>query len=97
VSLAKRLGDLYAHVEEDLSLRELGRLAGIAETYPSLIVSGEREEIGSKAATGLAEVLGSSTDWLLRGKGKPPTPTKVRRAVELARANAQQKRTGTSG
>lgn len=82
---------------DGLSLRELGRLADIAETYPSLIVSGDREEIGSKAAMGLARVLGCTTDYLLIGDGKSPSPTRVRAAVERARSNPPQKRTGTTG
>lgn len=85
MSLASRFRDLIKPVD-DLTLRELGRLAGIAETTPSLIANGSREEIGRKTATGLARVLGCTTDYLLSGTGEPPHPDEVRAAVARARS-----------
>jgi transcriptional regulator with XRE-family HTH domain len=69
-----------------ISSRELGALAGLSETYPGLIESKEREEVGADAVAKLAKVLGVTTDYLILGVGKSPTKRQVTAAVAVARA-----------
>jgi transcriptional regulator with XRE-family HTH domain len=68
-----------------LSARELGRLAGVSPTYPTLIELGLRESIGSQSLVKLARVLGATTDWLADGRGRAPSARAVRDAVNAAR------------
>lgn len=56
-----------------LSGRELARRAGLSPGYPWHIESGRVHQIGSGAATALAEALGCSLEYLLRGAGDPPS------------------------
>jgi len=69
----------------DLSARELGALAGVAETYPSLIESGERKQVGADIVSRLAGVVGATTDYLIQGSGQAPTAKQVCKAVASAR------------
>ncbi len=85
VSLAERLKLLVGMVD-GLSLRELARIARVSEAYPSLIVSGERENIGTDVARKLAVTLGCSIDYLATGTEPAPTKEQVAAAVEIARA-----------
>lgn len=72
----------------DLSSRELGALAGLAETYPSLIEQNHRKQVGADVVAKIAGVLGVSTDFLILGTGDEPTAELVRAAVATARAKA---------
>ena len=69
----------------DLSGRELARLAGISESHPWLIESGQRPHVASHLLAAMARVLGVSLDWLINGEGETPTPEDVQAAVEEAR------------
>jgi transcriptional regulator with XRE-family HTH domain len=69
----------------DLSARELGALADVAETYPALIESGVRKQVGGEIVSKLAAVLGTTTDFLLLGTGPQPTARQVTKAVTAAR------------
>jgi transcriptional regulator with XRE-family HTH domain len=70
----------------DLSARELGALAGVAETYPALIESGVRNKRpGAEVVSKLANVLGTTVDFLLLGVGDAPSARQVTRAVAAAR------------
>lgn len=69
-----------------ISSRELGSLAGTSETYPSLIESGERKQVGADAVAKFARVLGVTTDFLILGVGKPPTKKQVIAAITAAKA-----------
>lgn len=70
----------------DLSARELGALAGLAETYPALIESGVRGKLpGGEVVSKLASVLGTTADFLLFGTGGSPSSKQVARAVAAAR------------
>lgn len=69
----------------DLSARELGALAGVAETYPTLIESGARKQVGADIVSRLAAVLGTTTDFLILGTGPTPTAKHVARTVAAAR------------
>jgi transcriptional regulator with XRE-family HTH domain len=84
--LAKRLTDTRK-LAEDLSSRELGSLAGLAETYPSLIESQQRKQVGADVVAKMAAVLGVSTDYLILGTGEVPTAETVKAAVAIARAS----------
>jgi transcriptional regulator with XRE-family HTH domain len=70
---------------EELSLRELAGLAGVSNAYPSLIESGQRENIGADILAKLAGVLGTTIDYLLTGAGGAPSQRRVRAAVKAAR------------
>lgn len=73
----------------DLSSRELGALAGLAETYPSLIEGSHRKQVGADVIAKIAAVLGCSTDFLILGTGDPPTAEGVKAAVAAARARSK--------
>lgn len=68
-----------------ISGRELGRLAGISETFPSMIESGERPRVEAHCVGRLADVLGVTCDWLISGKGRLPNQAEVAQAVERSR------------
>jgi transcriptional regulator with XRE-family HTH domain len=70
-----------------LSARALSSLAGLTPSHVSLIEAGQ-PGIESKTAMKLAGVLGVSLDWLLTGKGEPPTAEAVKSAVERATKSA---------
>ncbi len=69
----------------DLSSRELARLAGISESHPWLIESGQRPHVASHLLSAMARALGVSLDWLINGEGDRPTPEGVQAAVKEAR------------
>ncbi len=70
---------------DDLSARELDRLAGTTPGHASLIESGVVSNVKLETATGLARVLGMSLDWFVNGTGDAPTAESVRAAVAAAR------------
>jgi len=53
-----------------------------------MIETGRRPSIEAKTAVALAEVLGASLDWLLKGTGQAPSERRVRESVARARARA---------
>lgn len=69
----------------DLSLRELDRLAGMAESLAYRIATGSRSGMGLETAVSYADVLGLSLDWLAGRGGTPPSEEGVRAAVAEAR------------
>ena len=71
-----------------LGTRELDRLAGLGEGHVSMIETGRRPSIEARTAVALAEVLGASLDWLLKGTGQAPSERRVRESVARARARA---------
>lgn len=73
-----------------LTPRALSLRAGLDHTHVRRIEAGDRVEIAASTAVGLAEVLGVSVEWLVKGSGREPTAQSVRRAVNLAA-------TGTEG
>jgi transcriptional regulator with XRE-family HTH domain len=74
--------------QAQLSQRELSRLAGVAPTYVRLCEAGARREPCVDHVARLALVLGASLDWLVLGRGAPPTPQAVRLAVVRAEQSA---------
>lgn len=83
MTLALRLGHLRGLA--GLSARSLSVLAGISPTHVSLIEAGRVSSPESHTSAALASVLGCSLDWLIAGKGKPPTEESVRAAVKRAK------------
>jgi transcriptional regulator with XRE-family HTH domain len=82
--LGARLALLRRHAQ--LSQRELSRLAGVAATYVRQCEEGARRGPCVEHVARLALALGASLDWLVLGRGTPPT----RRAMRLALARAEQ-------
>lgn len=67
-----------------LSARGLSALAGLAPSHVNLIET-RVENVGAQTVASLARVLGVTTDWLITGKGEPPTEESVRAAVKRAK------------
>lgn len=81
-TLGRRLA--YATAVSGLSRRELGRFAGVSESLVGMAIARDTG-VASKTLGRLAEVLGVSSDWLLRG-GRTPSSRRIRAAVDAARA-----------
>lgn len=72
----------------DLDPVELGKLAGLkSPAHVAMIEDGSRaKRISADTALALADVLGCSVKYLVRGEGEPPSANTVRRAVSRAKA-----------
>lgn len=69
-----------------LSARELSSLAGLkSPNHVSHLEAGIWTPT-TRTATALAQVVGCSLDWLVNGRGEPPTDASLLVAVEAARA-----------
>lgn len=68
-----------------LSAKELGRLADVAATLPTMIENGSVLSPRIDTLEKLAVPLGVSAAWLAFGEGPDPDPAAVRAAVEAAR------------
>ena len=79
-----RLAEAVA-LADDLSLRELDRLSGCAQTIASKVVSGQSTRIELATAKGWAQTLGVSLDWLTGRTDTRPESSGVRAAVIEAR------------
>lgn len=86
--LTSGLGERLKETRElgELSARELGVLSRVSPTYPALIESGERKQVGADVVAKFAEVLGVTTDYLILGTGKKPSKRQVMTAVGAARS-----------
>jgi len=71
-----------------LSAKELGRLADVAATLPTMIENGSVLSPRIDTLEKLAVPLGVSAAWLAFGEGPDPDPAAVRAAVEAARTAA---------
>lgn len=93
-SLAARLAALRAR--SGLSPTDLARLAGLKNTsHIGMIERGERVQIAGDTAEGLAEALATTSGYLLKGKGAPPSDEVL--LANLVRVHAEYaKRTGTT-
>lgn len=80
----KRLAEAVI-LAEDLSLRELDRLAGNAASLASGLVSGAKPNPSLAVAYAWADVLGVSLDWLTGRLDTPPSMEHVRASVLEAR------------
>lgn len=72
----------------ELSQRELSRLAGLSEGTVWFIECRPDKETAQSFVVALADVLGVSLDWLVRGLGDEPTAEQIRAAVAVARERA---------
>jgi transcriptional regulator with XRE-family HTH domain len=72
-----------------LHLKELSLLAGLAQGHAGMVERGEMESPSIRTVALLAEVLGLSMDWIVLGRGKPPTARSVIAAVAKFRAEQQ--------
>lgn len=82
--LSVRLAQARAMVP-GLSAKELGRLADVAATLPTMIENGSVLSPRIDTLEKLAVPLGVSAAWLAFGEGPDPDPAAVRAAVEAAR------------
>lgn len=83
-SLGDRLALARALVP-GLTAKELARLAGLSPPHVHAIETGLRPRVETRTASALADVLGVSLDWLVRGLGRDPSARRVRGAVADAR------------
>lgn len=80
----KRLN--WAREELKLTQEELAHVSGLSSTrHIGLIEEGQRANITTATAVGLCRSLGCSLDWLLLGKGSPPTDAQMKAAIKYAR------------
>lgn len=70
-------------------MRGLSDLASLDSSHVRLIESGVREDPRSQTLAAIARATGATLDWLIAGKGDPPSAEDVRAAVERARIAAQ--------
>lgn len=82
---------------EDLSARELSRLAGLAESHVGLIESGKSGSPEVETIAKLAITLGASFAWLAGGDGTQPKPQRIRSAIAAARAAAGESAKSPAG
>lgn len=76
-----------------LARRELSLLAGLSQSMVGQIERAEILDPGGLVLARVADVLGCSLDYLVRGVGGPPTARSMVRAVDAAqraRANGHQ-------
>ena len=61
-------------------------MSGLSSTrHIGLIEEGQRANPTSLTVMGLCRSLGCSLDWLLLGKGSPPTDAQMQAAIKFAR------------
>jgi len=70
------------------SARELDRRAGLAQGHTAVIEATDKKRIEVRTVVRLADALGVSLDWLIRG-GPGPAPTNP---IELSPKPARRKR-----
>lgn len=83
IMLARRLRRLRRAAE--ISARALDALARLAPGHTALIESGRRVAPSTATASALSAVLGVSLDWLIAGRGEPPSDDVIRASVDAAR------------
>lgn len=75
----------------DLSVRELEQLAELRRGTVQKFVSSDTQDPRGSTLAACARVFDTTTDYLLMGKGKPPSATRVQAAVKAARAKRAEK------
>lgn len=71
---------------------ELDHLAGLrARGHVVQIEEGKSLHPRADTLAKLADALGASLDWLVRGIGRPPSKAAVRAAVQMARRSRQMR------
>lgn len=69
-----------------LDFQTLDNLAGLTSGHTGQIARGSNARPTGETLVALAIVLGTSVEWLVRGRGAAPTPKRAREAVAEARA-----------
>lgn len=86
-TLASRLASLRSIAE--LTPAELARLSGLKNpSHIGMIERSERTEIAGNTAVEIARVLGTTAEYLVAGRGAPPSAEQVRAAVATARGES---------
>jgi transcriptional regulator with XRE-family HTH domain len=71
---------------------ELDHLAGLrGRGHVGAIEKGTSLHPRADTLAKLADALGASLDWLVRGMGRPPTRAAVRAAIQMARRGRQMR------
>lgn len=78
-------------LRENLTTREIARLAGTAECAVSNLENGHKLNCKVDTIIPIATVLGCSLDWLLLGRGDSPKPEEIAAAVRASRAKARRR------
>lgn len=65
-----------------LDAANLSRRAQLAQAHVGMVLRGEVRRPGPKTLSAICGVCGASLDWLVDGKGEPPTAEVARQAVE---------------
>jgi transcriptional regulator with XRE-family HTH domain len=87
-SIGERLRRLRNHVV-GLTVRELSALAGLkAPTHVGLLEAGKRPNPSAETLVALAQVLGTTVEWIVTGEGNEPSADEVHAAVNRARGLA---------
>ena len=81
MSLAKRIALRLEALE--LSESEACRRAGLAHTYIRDIRNGNKRSPRAETIKRLAEVLGTSSEWLLEGKGEQVIDADLQRVIDV--------------
>lgn len=83
-ALAKRLERLRGFA--GISARKLSMLAGMSHSALGQLLRGDHDGLKAESAAALADVLGVTLEYLLRGEGREPGENAVRAAVADAEA-----------
>jgi transcriptional regulator with XRE-family HTH domain len=83
-AIGARLGSTRRRVA--LSQQALAHLAGVAPSYLCQVEGGRRGELSVAHLARVASVLGLSFDWLITGRGEPPSMRELCAAVARAEA-----------
>lgn len=82
---------------------EASEIASLTRTHFRLLENGERPEVTSKTLSKVAEAFNCTLDWLIDGRGEPPTEAEVKATAvprleairEAARRARERRPTGT--
>jgi transcriptional regulator with XRE-family HTH domain len=85
-TLAQRV--LALRIRARLSQRAFDQLCCICASHTSMIECGARDNITGDTAIAISVATGCTTDWLLAGKGRPPTNAELEAAVAAAKVRA---------
>jgi hypothetical protein len=72
----------------DISYREADMLAGLALGHSYKIINGLRVAVEVRSIAAICRVFGYSLDYIVLGKGRPPSRSAVAAAVHRARLAA---------
>jgi len=83
--MGKRLAALRTLADPPLGPKELDQLADLTGGHCSKLERLEAGQVSAKTVFLLANVLGTTMDWLYAGLGRSPSANDVRRAVKRIR------------